>query len=189
MMPATSLSRGPQWRQLLLLAVVLSVAWPEPSLPVAQASRDLQSSTPSPSPPTKRDAADLCDVSDLPPGVNASAFTTQCAANCLVYEAGGARARRRCVCCRAGHQASRASNATCAACPVGSFKPEPGLSQRCSPCSSMGMTATSSGSTACNACKPGHAGPLPCTACPADTWSPGGLVAANINWCEQLHTS
>jgi hypothetical protein len=128
-MAATSASRRLQRTQTLLLAVVLCAAL---NVHVAQSTRDLHNT---PKSPARRDATDICDVGSR------SGYTTECAANCLVCEAQGAtRDQRRCVCCKAGYQVSLISTAACAACPVGSCKAEPGVTQKCINCAGKGMT-------------------------------------------------
>ncbi|WIA38917.1 hypothetical protein OEZ86_005070 [Tetradesmus obliquus] len=66
------------------------------------------------------------------------------------------------------------------ACNGGRFFTTNNTGPACTACPGA-STTNGTGSASCTSCKPGHAGPLPCTACPADTWSPGGPVAANIN--------
>lgn len=136
----------------LQLAVVLCAVCAVPNmLQVAHAARDLHSTADAAQAAAARDATDVCNISNFQ-GSNASAFITECTANCLVCEAQGnlRRSERRCVCCKAGYQVSLANAAACAACPLGSFKAAPGISQRCTSCAKVGMTTTSAGSTVCN---------------------------------------
>ncbi|WIA14703.1 hypothetical protein OEZ85_003197 [Tetradesmus obliquus] len=76
------------------------------------------------------------------------------------------------------------STPSCLQCPLGSVSPggrfftTNNTGPICSACPGASTTNRTC-SARCAFCKPGHAGPLPCTACPVGAWSPGGPAAPN----------